>query len=69
MTNKLMGTFKKWPLSGGRPLNRGRTVIITVNGINEIQRKKYGSALSSRACVANVTLLRGLHGSLQSLQE
>ena len=33
-------------------------IIIPVNGINEIQREKY--ALSSRACVAKVTLLRGL---------
>ena len=53
-----------WPLNGGSPLNRGQTVIINVNGINEIQWKKYGSALSSRACVAS-----SWTGSLQSLQE
>jgi len=44
-------------------------IIIPVNRINEIEQENCGRALSPRACVASVTLLRGLHGSLQSLQE
>ena len=34
-------------------------IIKPVYGINEIEREKQGSALSSRACVANVKLLCG----------
>ena len=36
-----------------------RILIKPVHGINEIEREKYGSALSSRACVVNVKLLGG----------
>ena len=35
-------------------------IIIPVSRINEIEQEKYGRALSPRACVASVTLLRGL---------